>query len=291
MTDGIHNERCGSETEAGAERDDDHETDSDAQPSSTQPIVKWSELWWATKAGPNVRRCKAHRRNGNQCAKAAMNGQKVCGTHGGRAAHSLAAARRRLAENADPAVRQLAKIAYDENVSVETRLKATLALIDRSVGGAKTSVDIEIGTKPIDAILETVSDQMEITSRAAYRRSQGIADDSDAQPPALAEWGVSDREPENEIVDAEVISEPYTSRVSESGHPETGRFYVPPGVVVPDVPAGHPDGSSEGGAGEPTGGMMPFTEAVIAAAEMNRAAQAGHAQIHTPRRALPPGHR
>lgn len=257
MAEAIGNERGerDDETESEAERDDQGGEVS-GDPSSTQPIVKWSELWWAMKAGPNVRRCKAHRRNGNQCAKAAMNGQKVCGTHGGRAAHSLAAARRRLAENADPAVRQLAKIAYDENVAVETRLKATLALIDRSVGGAKTSVDIEIGTKPIDGIFDTVATQLEVTSRAAYRRSQGVADYSDAMP-ALAGSDV-------EIVDAEVVSEPYASRVNDRGEPERCRpLYRPPG---------EPDG--------------PGIDHYERAAEVNRAAQA---RPITPHRALPPG--
>src|SRR4051794_28792914 len=108
------------------------------EPSTPQPMVKWSETWWATKAKPTARRCTANRSNGSgRCCKPAMKGQNVCGHHGGRAKHSLQAARRRLMENADPAVKQLAEIAYDQNNPVETRLKATLAIIDRSVGGAK----------------------------------------------------------------------------------------------------------------------------------------------------------
>ncbi|MCX2714228.1 hypothetical protein [Mycolicibacterium sp. J2] len=274
MTAANENEHDDGQTAADTEHDGDDGVTGDSrggQPSSTEPIVKWSELWWALKAGPNVRRCKAHRRNGNRCAKAAMNGQKVCGTHGGRAAHSLAAARRRLAENADPAVRQLAKIAYDDNVAVETRLKATLALIDRSVGGAKTSVDIEIGTKPIDAILETVSDQMEITSRAAYRRSQGIPDYSDA-PPALAGHGSA----QSEIVDAEVVREPHVSRVNDRDQAEAPRrFYRQPG---------EPDGSGIDGYGEPAEPVASGIQHYERAVELNRAAQ-----VHTARRALPPG--
>jgi len=80
---------------------------SSSGPMVNKPMVKWSEEWWATKANPTVQRCIAHRKNGNRCGKAAMNGQRVCGTHGGKARHSVEAARRRLMENADPAVKQL----------------------------------------------------------------------------------------------------------------------------------------------------------------------------------------
>lgn len=49
---------------------------------------------------PEPRRCKARskRNNGEQCKKRPMLGQEVCGTHGGRAPHSKAAAERRMVE-------------------------------------------------------------------------------------------------------------------------------------------------------------------------------------------------
>ena len=267
MTEAIHDER---DDASGQDGDVSPATEALRDLSASTPIVKWSEQWWAAaRPETQARRCRAHRKTGDRCKRLALNNQRVCSHHGGRASQSLAAARRRLAENADPAVRQLAKIAYDDNVAVETRLKATLALIDRSVGGAKTSVDIEIGAKPIDGILESVATQLEVTSRAAYRRSQGIADYSDAIP-ALAGSDL-------DIVDAEVVPEPHSSRVNDRRQPETPRRLF--------EPAGEP--AFDGGAGDP-GGMMPFTEAVERAAEMNRAAQA---RPITPRRALPPGRR
>jgi hypothetical protein len=48
---------------------------------------------------PPERQCKAlSTRSGEQCKKVAMQGQEVCGTHGGRAPQSKAAAERRIAE-------------------------------------------------------------------------------------------------------------------------------------------------------------------------------------------------
>jgi hypothetical protein len=109
----------------------------------------------------------------------------------------MQAAKRHLMEHADPAVKKLAEIAYDATNPVETRLKATLAIIDRSVGGAKT--ELEISAKPVDQIIEQVG-IIEGGSRAEYRRSQGIADQSDHAPKAL---------PVNhtETVDAEIVDD------------------------------------------------------------------------------------
>ena len=117
--------------------------------STSGPIDKWSEQWWA-QAKPAVRAhlCIAHRKNGDRCKRAAMTGQRVCGHHGGKARHSVEAARRRLMENADPAVKQLAEIAYDDKQSAEVRLKATLALIDRAGLSPKTAVELGVSVQP-----------------------------------------------------------------------------------------------------------------------------------------------
>src|SRR6185312_8857885 len=127
-----------------------------------RPIVKWSEEWWAN-AKPEVqaRRCKAHKKDGSRCGKAAMNNQRVCGTHGGKARHSVEAARRRMMENADPAVKKLTEIAYDPKQSAEIRLKATLAIIDRAGLSPRQAMEIEVGpAKPYEVVLESVFEPM-----------------------------------------------------------------------------------------------------------------------------------
>jgi hypothetical protein len=157
----------------------------------------------------------------------------VCGHHGGKAAHSLAAARRRLAENADPAVRQLAKIAYDEEVAVEVRLKATLALIDRSVGGAKTSVELEVTTAPWQDMAGDATGIVRMTRAESHAR-RGLA-----EPPRALPAG----DP-NEPVDAELVPDGY--------QPAPSHTYVPPWVQDAQADA------------ERTGsGLMSYEDAVV----------------------------
>lgn len=151
-------------------------------PSSKSRIVKWSEQWWATKAKPGVRRCKAHRKNGNRCQRAAINGANVCPTHGGRAPQVQAAARRRLAEATDHMARELLKMAVDPNVNDAVKLKAMTEALDRGGVTIKSTATVEITAKPYEEVFDSV--EVSGGTRADYRRSRGLADDSDA-PPAL----------------------------------------------------------------------------------------------------------
>ncbi|MCA4732154.1 hypothetical protein [Mycobacterium avium] len=147
---------------------------SQIDPSSFRPIVKWSEEWWAN-AKPEVqaRRCKAHKKDGSRCGKASMNNQRVCGTHGGKARHSVEAARRRMMENADPAVKKLTEIAYDPKQSAEIRLKATLAIIDRAGLSPRQAMEIEVGpAKPYEIVMESVFEPMTGGSREAHRSGE-----------------------------------------------------------------------------------------------------------------------
>ncbi|AWG64793.1 hypothetical protein DDT46_13980 [Mycobacteroides abscessus] len=157
---------------------------SEGDPSSKSRIVKWSEQWWATKAKPGVRRCKAHRKNGNRCQRAAINGANVCPTHGGRAPQVQAAARRRLAEATDHMARELLKMAVDPNVNDAVKLKAMTEALDRGGVTTKSVATVEITAKPYEEVFDSV--EIATGSRADYRRSKGLADESDA-PPALAD--------------------------------------------------------------------------------------------------------
>lgn len=227
-----------------------------------------------------------------------MDGQRVCGTHGGRARQSMQAAKRRLMEHADPAVKKLTEIAYDATNPVETRLKATLAIIDRSVGGAKT--ELEISAKPVDQILDRVT-TLEGGSRAEYRRLQGISDRSDQAPNTLT---AKDGEP----IDAEIVDDfdSYAPRQSQTpnqrGHgqadtPDDDDWYPGTGPVAaadPTSGAGYPHDPLSVFDPMPDAGLMTRAEAYEAQGEYRRriAAQArasGHATVRRTPRALPPG--
>jgi hypothetical protein len=212
----------------------------------------------------------------------------------------MQAAKRRLMEHADPAVKKLTEIAYDANNPVETRLKATLAIIDRSVGGAKT--ELEISAKPVDQIIDHIG-TVEGGSRAEYRRSQGIADQTDQAPKALP---VND----TETVDAEIVddfdihapmrSQPQNQQRGDQGdtyddddwYPGTGPVAAAAatasGADYLDDPLSRFDPP-------PDAGLMNRADAYEAQGEYRRrvAAQAraaGHATVRRiGQRALPPG--
>lgn len=161
--------------------------ENDGDLSSNQRISKWSEQWWATIARPGVRRCKAHRKNGNRCRRACMEGQNVCGTYGGRAPQNIRKARERLAEAADRMARELLKMAIDPSVADAVKLSAIKDALDRGGVSVKSVATVEITTRPYEEIFDSI--EMTTGSRAQYRRSQGISDDSDT-PPALADHAV-----------------------------------------------------------------------------------------------------
>jgi len=228
-----------------------------------------------------------------------MDGQKVCGTHGGRARQSMMAAKRRLMEQADPAVKKLTEIAYDATNPVETRLKATLAIIDRSVGGAKT--ELEISAKPVDQIIERIG-TLEGGSRADFRRSQGISDQTDHAPKPLL---VS----HTETVDAEIVddfdihapmqSQPQNQQSRDQGdthddddwYPGTG----PVAAAASTSGEDYPDDPLSRFDPPPDAGLMSRADAYAAQADMRRrvaeqARAAGHATVRRiSQRALPPG--
>ena len=167
--------------------------------STPEPVVKWSEQWWAN-AKPEVQahRCTAHRKNGDRCKRAAIAGGRVCTHHGGNAPAVKAKARQRLEDAADRMARELLKMAVDENVSDAVKLAAIRDALDRAGLSARTAVSVAIGPKPWEQIFDDIVGG----SRAESRARRGVPDDGldEWHPPALVHGG--DATP---IVDAEVI--------------------------------------------------------------------------------------
>jgi hypothetical protein len=268
-------------------------------PSTERPINstprQWTDPWWATRP-PDVqaRRCTARRSDGSgRCNKAAMNAQRVCGTHGGRARQSMLAAKRRLMEHADPAVKKLTEIAYDATNPVEIRLKATLAIIDRSVGGAKT--ELEISAKPIDQIIDHMTG-IEGGSRADFRRAQGIPDDSQTRSVLPSN--------SSEPMDAEIVDDfdtfaPMHSRINQQhdgqvNTPDPDDWSYSDGTGVAAAPHSGEDDPLSVFDPPATTGLMNRADAYAAQADYQRriATQgraAGYARVRPAQRALPRG--
>lgn len=302
MTDTVgHDDQAHAET---AEQGTDH-------PSSSERIVKWSEQWWAEIANPTARRCTAtSNRTGQRCQRAAMDGQRVCGTHGGRAPQAKRKAQQRIAEAADRMARALLKMATDDNTPEHVKLKAITEALDRAGVNSKTAVEVEVSVKPYEQVLEGISAQIEITSRAAYRRSVGTdvpdesSDDGDGDPLAglIADdmrqaeahaqrvERIGEQVRANRFVDNDDVIDVSVVDVSGDGHPATSgdhdrqREDDTDGLVrlSPTRPGG------------PMDQPMTVAEGAELMAEMRereaaRRREQGHAVVRSAQRALPRG--
>ncbi len=91
-------------------------------------------------------RCTAHLRDGSgrQCKKPAKKGMNICGSHGGSAPQTIAAAERRLLAAADPAAAELVELALNgETPSV--KLGAIKELLERAQVGGPKRIAVEGG--------------------------------------------------------------------------------------------------------------------------------------------------
>ena len=144
----------------------------DENPSSGSPIGGV----WSDGRGPS-NRCKAHRKNGEQCKRSAIAGGTVCRMHGGAAPHVARAARARLANAADRMARELLNIATDDDAPKAVKLAAIKDALDRANVTGKQTVEVAVQMPAFEKILGG----MRTDSRAA----RGQVDDADADP-ALA---------------------------------------------------------------------------------------------------------
>lgn len=193
-----------------------------SDPTNTEPVERLSEAWWAARS-PEIRarRCSAHRRNGDQCAKVAMEAQKVCGTHGGRAPQAKAKARQRLDEAQDRMARALLGIAEGAE-SEAVKLAAVKHVL--AIGGLseKHAVEVEVSVQPWEELLGDVA-HVTKAQHEAMKRGEPLPP---TPPPALPASA-------DDIVDAEVV-EDTPERVGErADRPTVPDWAEPPPAAPP----------------------------------------------------------
>ena len=220
-------------------------------PTNTEHIERLSEAWWASRS-PEIRarRCQAHRRNGDQCAKVAMEAQHVCGTHGGRAPQAKAKARRRIDEAADRMAARLLGFAENENVPAYVALAAVQDALDRA--GMKAPTQVEVGvTQPYEQLMGDLAGIATIT-RAESLARRGLA----PEPAALA----APTDPDAPI-DAEVVDDP----AADMGDPHPDSPSAGPGPRhTPDSPADRPAFASDDVGPRPGNALTTMEDAVAA---------------------------
>jgi hypothetical protein len=129
---------------------------------------------WSNSPVPE-RRCRAHRKNGEQCKNASVLGSTICRYHGGAAKHVKQAARARLENATDMMAKALLGMAIDPNVSDAVKLSAIKDALDR--GGLKAPSEVVLSPGQ-QAGFEEIFDDIATGSRIESRRARGI-DDSD----------------------------------------------------------------------------------------------------------------
>ena len=184
----------------------------------SRPIKKFSEEWWANY--PHAEnRCVAHRKNGNQCLKAAGRGTTVCRFHGGAAPQVKAKARERLELAADRMARELLGIATGAE-SEAVKLAAVRDALDRAGLSAKQSV--ELSAKQPEPWEEMMMD----FARTSRERHQSL-ERGEPLPAPPRNAG----EP-MEVVDAEVVPQPggraYRPSAAVDGADRPGQPTLPP---------------------------------------------------------------
>ncbi|RIT57912.1 hypothetical protein [Mycobacteroides abscessus] len=122
------------------------------------------------------RRCVAHKRNGEQCRKYAIQGATVCRTHGGATQHVKNKARIRVENASNRLMGKLIQFAFDDTKPPDTQLRAIQNALDRA--GLKPPAEVVLSPgepKPY----ETVFDSIGSLSREESRAARGYTDEPD----------------------------------------------------------------------------------------------------------------
>ena len=97
-------------------------------------------------SGPMNVRCKAHRKNGDQCKRWAIRGATVCATHGGMAPQVRKKAAERIEASLDRAALAIVRLMEHAETPPAVKLAAARDLLDRGNLGAKQMVELEVST-------------------------------------------------------------------------------------------------------------------------------------------------
>lgn len=138
------------------------------------------------RVGPNGQRlCEARRSNGEPCKGLAMQGQKVCRTHGGSSPQAKRKAALRLVELIDPAIATLAREMVQADTSAD-RQRAANSILDRAgVPRVTKEIGVDTSREVLLTRLREIRKQkrdgtlsVERTAeQISYRRGASAADD------------------------------------------------------------------------------------------------------------------
>lgn len=236
---------------------DDHQEPEGVKPDGLEPpaaedLSKERPMEGVWSDGRSPRQvCSARKTNGEPCRKAAIEGARVCRTHGGAAPQVKQAARVRLEMAAKQMVDELVKMALNDDVPPAVKLAAMKDVLDRGGLSAKTAVEVEVNLKPWEQIFEKISRDTGEDDDGAYERLLAAASTND---------------PEVEYAEVVDVAYPDATRPQEPHpYPPDAHTAEPAGWPgVPGVP-GTPRALAAGASDAVTGDA-----AVARAAEHNR---------------------
>jgi hypothetical protein len=110
---------------------------------------------WSKSSVPQ-RRCKAHKKDGEQCKNAALRGATVCRYHGGAAKHVKMAARARLENATDRLAKELLGMAIDPTATPAVKLAAIRDALDRGGLRPPNEVVLSQGSTAFDEVFDGI---------------------------------------------------------------------------------------------------------------------------------------